>query len=42
MDSIGIVDVFSFMAYLSVGFSVLALILAFRNIRSGKTLGNTS
>lgn len=36
MDTIGILDVFSFMAYLSVGFSILALILIFRNNRTVK------
>ena len=42
MDTIGIVDVFSFMAFLSIGLSVLALILAFKKTPISQIQSNTS
>ena len=42
MDTIGIVDVFSFMAFISIGFSIIALILAFRKSRFSQVQSNSS
>ena len=42
MDTIGIVAVFGFMAFLSIGFSVLALILAFKKTPISQVQSNTS
>jgi MFS family permease len=41
MNTIGIVDVFTFMAFLSIGFSVLALILAFKKTPISQVQSNT-
>jgi MFS transporter, FSR family, fosmidomycin resistance protein len=41
MDTIGIVDVFSFMAYLSIGLSIIAIILAFRKTPFSQVQSNT-
>ncbi len=42
MDTIGIVDVFAFMAFLSIGFSILALILAFKKTPVSQVQSTTS
>jgi MFS transporter, FSR family, fosmidomycin resistance protein len=42
MDNIGIVDVYAFMAFVSIGLSIIALVLAFRKTRFSQVQSNTA